>query len=45
MPILNHGYEPQSKLWKHILQQAAVYYTLLMQDNSANKLQHVADDL
>jgi hypothetical protein len=24
----NHGYEPQSKLWKPIPQQAAGYYTL-----------------
>jgi predicted RNA binding protein YcfA (HicA-like mRNA interferase family) len=24
----NHGYEPQSKLWKQIPQQAAGYYTL-----------------
>ena len=34
----NHGYEPQSKLRKHIQQQAEGYYTLLMQDNSTNKL-------
>jgi hypothetical protein len=25
---INHGYEPQSKLWKQIPQQAAVFYTL-----------------
>jgi hypothetical protein len=31
--------QPQSKLWKHIPQQAAGYYTLLIQDNSTNKLQ------
>ena len=36
---MNHGYEPQSNLWKQIPQQAAGYYTLLMQDNSAYKLQ------
>ena len=35
----NHGYEPQSKLWKHIPQQASGYYTPQMQDNSTNKLQ------
>ena len=34
----NHGYEPQSKLWNQFPQQAAGYYTLLMQDNSTNKL-------
>ena len=28
MLVNNHGYEPQSKLWKKILQQAAMYYTL-----------------
>jgi hypothetical protein len=26
--MINHGYEPQSKLWKQIPQQAAGYYTL-----------------
>ena len=25
--IINHGYEPQSKFWNPIPQQAAVYYT------------------
>jgi hypothetical protein len=26
--LFNHGYEPQSKLWKHIPQQAVGYHTL-----------------
>jgi hypothetical protein len=26
--LINHGYEPQSKLWKQFPQQAAGYYTL-----------------
>ena len=38
-PLRNHGNEPQIKLWKQIPQQDAGYYTLLMQDSSANKLQ------
>src|SRR4030042_2173922 len=39
MKLKNHpGYEHQSKLWKQIPQQVAGHYTLLMQDNSTNKL-------
>jgi len=37
--LLNHGYEPQNKLWKQIPQQAEGFYTLLMLDNSTCKLQ------
>ena len=38
----DHGYKPQSKLWKQIPQKDARYYTLPMQDNSANKLQYAS---
>ena len=40
----NHGYEPQSKLSKHIQQQAAGYYTLRFA-GLFNLQVSVADDL